>query len=236
MGRALVRHDEFRSDPARCIPSRPMVLHVKYLSKIDTCVVSVVFVDSSTKAIEGDIPPDGYLERDIPSPNPSRTGVYIPSILTDSAKLQKWKGTIRREERLLDRQISSLKEQEDKTRRMIQQMAKKRPQDVGNARILAKELVRARKQRQRMYQSKATLNSIQMQLQEQIGRPILWKSLLIEATYKISGILKQSTGVMRDVNQLVKIPELNRDMRQFSVELTKVRLLPREGETEDRRG
>ena len=48
-------------------------------------------------------------------------------------------------------------------------MAKKRPQDVGNARILAKELVRAKKQRQRMYQSKATLNSVQMQLQEQIG-------------------------------------------------------------------
>jgi charged multivesicular body protein 3 len=70
---------------------------------------------------------------------------------------------------MLDRQINSLREQEEKTRRMIQQMAKKRPQDVGNARILAKELVRARKQRQRMYQSKATLNSIQMQLQEQVG-------------------------------------------------------------------
>jgi charged multivesicular body protein 3 len=70
---------------------------------------------------------------------------------------------------MLDRQINSLREQEEKTRRMVQQMAKKRPQDIGNARILAKELVRARKQRQRMYQSKATLNSIQMQLQEQVG-------------------------------------------------------------------
>ena len=50
------------------------------------------------------------------------------------------------------------------------------------------------------------------------------------ATYKISGILKQSTGVMRDVNSLVKIPELNRDMRQFSMELTKVSpLLSRHG-------
>ena len=150
--------------------------------------------------------------------------VRIPvlSVLTSVMQLQKWKGTIRREERLLDRQISSLKEQEDKSRKMIRQMAKKRPQDVGNARILAKELVRARKQRQRMYQSKATLNSIQMQLQEQIGRPSPQKCVLRRATYKISGILKQSTGVMRDVNQLVKIPELNRDMRQFSVELTKV--------------
>lgn len=111
---------------------------------------------------------------------------------------------------------------------MIQQMAKKRPQDVGNVRILAKELVRARKQRQRMYQSKATLNSIQMQLQEQIGDththniPTNICADLPLATYKISGILKQSTGVMRDVNQLVRIRELNRDMREFSVELTKV--------------
>ena len=54
---------------------------------------------------------------------------------------------------------------------MVQQLAKKRPQDIGSARILAKELVRARKQRSRMYQSKATLNSVQMQLQEQIGIP-----------------------------------------------------------------
>jgi division protein CdvB (Snf7/Vps24/ESCRT-III family) len=54
-------------------------------------------------------------------------------------------------------------------------MAKKRPQDVGSARILAKELVRAKKQRQRMYQSKATLNSIQMQLQEQVGTNTLGK-------------------------------------------------------------
>lgn len=61
---------------------------------------------------------------------------------------------------------------------MLRHLAKKRPQDVGSARILAKELVRARKQRQRMYQSKATLNSIQMQLQEQIGI-VVFLSLLI---------------------------------------------------------
>jgi len=106
---------------------------------------------------------------------------------------------------------------------MLQQLAKKRPQDAGSARMLAKELVRARKQRQRMYQSKATLNSVQMQLQEQVGMPILFEEEVDGvATYKISGILKQSTGVMRDVNSLVKIPELNRDMRLFSMELTKV--------------
>jgi len=56
---------------------------------------------------------------------------------------------------------------------MLQQLANKRPQDVGSARMLAKELVRARKQRTRMHQSKATLNSIQMQLQEQIGM-VVW--------------------------------------------------------------
>lgn len=94
---------------------------------------------------------------------------------------------IRREERLLDRQISSLKEQEDKTRRMIQEMAKRRPQDVGNARILATELVRARKQRQRMYQSKATLNSIQMQLQEQIGTPLPSENLLMKLHIRLVG-------------------------------------------------
>jgi charged multivesicular body protein 3 len=111
---------------------------------------------------------------------------------------------------------------------MLQQLAKKRPQDVGSARLLAKELVRARKQRQRMYQSKATLGSIQMQLQEQIGFPPGEKRGLTVATYKISGILKQSTGVMKDVNSLVRIPELNRDMRMFSMELTKVSRLRRD--------
>ena len=73
-----------------------------------------------------------------------------------------------------------------------------------------------------MYKSKATLNSIQMQLQEQVGMLPPTQGWADLATYKIHGVLKQSTGVMRDVNSLVKIPELNRDMRQFSVELTKV--------------
>jgi hypothetical protein len=41
--------------------------------------------------------------------------------------------------------------------------------DKGSAKILAKELVRSRKAKERLYQSKAELNSVSMQLTQNMG-------------------------------------------------------------------
>ena len=42
---------------------------------------------------------------------------------------------------------------------------------------------------------------------------------------KIQGSLKKSTGIMKDVNTLVRLPELNATMRQLSTELVRAGII-----------
>lgn len=42
---------------------------------------------------------------------------------------------------------------------------------------------------------------------------------------KIQGSLKKSTGIMKDVNTLVRMPELNNTMRQLSTELVRAGII-----------
>lgn len=89
-------------------------------------------------------------------------------------------------------------------------MAKQANQDV---RTFARELVRARKQSARLATSKAQLQSVQMQVNEAFS------------VRKIEGSLKASTGIMKDVNMLVRLPELTGTMRELSSELMKAGII-----------
>jgi len=89
-------------------------------------------------------------------------------------------------------------------------MAKQANQDV---RIFARELIRVRKQNNRLMTSKAQLNSVQMQVNEAFS------------VRKIEGSIKASTGIMKDVNSLVRLPELTGTMRELSSELMKAGII-----------
>jgi charged multivesicular body protein 3 len=89
-------------------------------------------------------------------------------------------------------------------------MAKQANQDV---RIFARELIRVRKQSGRLQTSKAQLNSVQMQVNEAFS------------VRKIEGSIKASTGIMKDVNSLVRLPELTGTMRELSSELMKAGII-----------
>jgi charged multivesicular body protein 3 len=127
---------------------------------------------------------------------------------------------VRQNVRKLDRDIQSLKTTEQKTKTFILQankraqrnpsMAKQANQDV---RIFARELIRARKQTARLATSKAQLNSVQMQVNEAFS------------VRKIEGSIRASTGIMKDVNQLVRLPELTGTMRELSGELMKAGII-----------
>lgn len=127
-----------------------------------------------------------------------------------------------------------------KTKAEIKKLAKKG--DVKNAKILAREVVRAQKQKNRLAVSKARLNSIHMQLQHQLGKhpdsftekskndtDKLWLHDFdgsgdgcVVAMYKVTGSMQKSTEIMKLSNQLVKLPEVSAIMRQMSGEMTKV--------------
>jgi len=124
-----------------------------------------------------------------------------------------------------------------KTKMSIKQLAKKG--DMKSAQILAKELVKARKSVDRLHTSKAQLNSVALQLTNQLGmvcadevRPTeaLANSLRVNhvgvswpAVIRVSGSIQKSSEIMRGINALVKVPDISRAMMQLGQEMTKVR-------------
>ncbi|KAJ2062667.1 Vacuolar protein-sorting-associated protein 24 [Coemansia sp. S146] len=137
--------------------------------------------------------------------------------LTPDQMVRKWRSGIRAQERELDRQLRGIETEESKVRLKIKQLAKKN--DSSSCRLLAKELVRSRKQKNRIHTSKAQLNSIVMELQRQV------------ALLKVAGSLQKSTQVMRSVNQLMRVPQLQMTLMEMSKEMMKAGVI--EEMTED---
>jgi charged multivesicular body protein 3 len=117
----------------------------------------------------------------------------------------------------------------NKARQSVKQLATKG--DVKSARILAREVVRSNKQRDRLSVSKARLGSIGVQLTQQMGASqyfslvteMFIKTIYYKAMIKVTGSLQKSTEIMRLSNALVKLPQLSQSMRDMSMEMTKVR-------------
>ena len=130
---------------------------------------------------------------------------------TQQEQVRTWQQSLRRESRQLDRQVTSIVSAEAKTKSQIKAMAKQG--NKVNCRLLARELVRSQKLRARLEGSKASLNSLGMQLNEQL------------ATIKITGTLQKSTQMMHEVNSLIKLPELTTTMAKLQSEMMKAGIL-----------
>lgn len=137
----------------------------------------------------------------------------MPPFIT---QMRKCNQIIRSNLRKLDRDIAAMKQVEQKTKNLIiaadrraGRDATRRAQAQREAREFARELIRTRRTSARLITSKAQLSSVQMQVNETF------------AVRKIEGSIKASVGIMRDVNRLVRLPELAHTMQELSVELMK---------------
>ena len=90
--------------------------------------------------------------------------VYGP---TAEERVKSWQTQLKKESRMLDREIRSIDSALLKTRGQLKQLAKQG--DTKNAKVLAREVVRSNKQKDRLGMSKARLNSVNMQLGQQLG-------------------------------------------------------------------
>ncbi|KJR87030.1 ESCRT-III subunit protein VPS24 [Sporothrix schenckii 1099-18] len=132
------------------------------------------------------------------------------------AQLRKCNTLLRSNMRKIDRDIANAKRAEITTKNLIIQADRRAQRDPSRAkqaqrevRDFARELVRARRTSARLVTGRAQLNSVQMQVSEAF------------AMRKIEGSIRASVGVMRDVNQLIRLPELAGTMQELSVELMK---------------
>lgn len=120
---------------------------------------------------------------------------------------RKCQQTLRKNKRQVDRQIQDLNNVEKKSKSLIKQAAKKN--DMQSARLYAKELRNTQKVNERMHISRATLDSIEFKLNEQ------------QQLIKLKGSLQKSTGIMQDINQLVRLPQMSKTVQELSKELMK---------------
>jgi charged multivesicular body protein 3 len=121
---------------------------------------------------------------------------------------RKCSSLIRQNQRELDKMINSITGTEQKTKNMIRAAAKRN--DMKSARFLAKEIYNSKKAKERLHKSKAQLNSVNLQVNEAF------------AIRKLEGSMKTSTGLMKEVNSLIRMPELMGTMTQLSQELMRV--------------
>lgn len=130
---------------------------------------------------------------------------------TPEEKVRAWQAKLRSESRHLDREMRQLDAATNKARATVKQLAAKG--DIKSARILAKEVVRSNKQKDRLSVSKARLGSIGHQLSQQL------------AMMKVTGSLQKSTEIMKLSNSLVKLPQISQSMREMSMEMTKAGIM-----------
>lgn len=125
--------------------------------------------------------------------------------------VQEWTHKLRKEGYQLDRQVRAIQREEEKIKRSLKDAAKKGDKDV--CKILAKEIIRARKTCNKLYTSKAHMNSVSLQMKNQL------------ATIRVAGSVSKSTEVMQAMQSLVKVPEVAATMRELSKEMMKAGII-----------
>ncbi|XP_050294155.1 charged multivesicular body protein 3 [Anthonomus grandis grandis] len=138
-------------------------------------------------------------------------GLFGKSERNPKDMVNEWNHKLRKEGYQLDRQITSIKREEEKVKRSLKEAAKKGDKDTCT--ILAKEIIRARKAINKIYTSKAHLNSVMLQMKNQL------------ATLRVAGSLQKSTEVMQAMQTLIRVPEVARTMQDMSKEMMKAGII-----------
>uniref|UniRef100_A0A1A8LAD8 Charged multivesicular body protein 3 n=2 Tax=Nothobranchius TaxID=28779 RepID=A0A1A8LAD8_9TELE len=125
--------------------------------------------------------------------------------------INEWSQKIRKEMRVIDRQIRDIQREQEKVKRSIKDAAKKGQKDVCV--VLAKEMIHSKRAVTKLYASKAQMNSILLSMKNQL------------ALVRVAGSLQKSTEVMKAMQSLIKIPEIQATMRELSKEMTKAGII-----------
>ncbi|XP_068608016.1 charged multivesicular body protein 3 [Brachionichthys hirsutus] len=125
--------------------------------------------------------------------------------------ISEWSKKIKKESRVIDRQIRDIQREQEKVKRSIKDAAKKGQRDVCV--ILAKEMIQSKRAITKLHSSKAQMNSVLLSMKNQL------------ALSRLAGSLEKSTEVMKAMQNLVKIPEIQASMRELSKEMMKAGII-----------
>ncbi|XP_063721337.1 charged multivesicular body protein 3-like [Symsagittifera roscoffensis] len=121
--------------------------------------------------------------------------------------VREWDRALNREQRKIDRELQQSKRQVQKMEADCKKMAKKNQVDA--AKVLARQVIQGRKGMNRLHQTKANINSVQLNMKQQM------------AMAKVSGAFEKSTQVMKAMSKLVRVPEVMKTMQELQREMMK---------------
>lgn len=118
--------------------------------------------------------------------------------------MRKYQRLLNKSIRDIDKEINGLKTAEKKIILEIKKSV--RENQMGSAKIQAKNLVRNRKHVEKFHKMKAQLNSVALQI------------TMLKGTTTMTKAMKGVTGIMTKMNDQMKIPEMNNILREFQKE------------------
>eukprot|EP00750_Incisomonas_marina_P028730 INCI6870.1.p1 GENE.INCI6870.1~~INCI6870.1.p1 ORF type:complete len:231 (-),score=58.34 INCI6870.1:117-809(-) len=121
---------------------------------------------------------------------------------------REWQKELRKEQRGIQRQIRAIEREENKCKKRIKDTAKK-TSDRGMILPMAKELVNTRKEKKRLHMAIAQISSCANTLKGQF------------ATLTVTKAVGKTSEVMKAMNNLIKIPELQKTLKTLSKEMYK---------------
>lgn len=122
-----------------------------------------------------------------------------------------WTKKLRGEQRKLEGLVRDIEKEEVKAKEGLRAAALMKDEDT--CKMVARELLLSGKAKERLGNNKAQLNSVVLMLGEQLQ------------TYKLAGVMKMSTKIMKVMNSLVKLPELQQTVQEMSREMAKAGLI-----------
>jgi len=126
-------------------------------------------------------------------------------------KVREMSASIRKEQRILQRQINKIDREVDKVKVSLKKSAKDGDKEACT--ILAKEIIHSQKAIARIHVSIAQLKSVEYTVKNQA------------AMVKVSGAFEKSTQVMQAMQRLVKVSEVRENMMVLSKEMTKMGIM-----------
>eukprot|EP01006_Ploeotia_vitrea_P039965 TRINITY_DN66392_c9_g1_i2.p1 TRINITY_DN66392_c9_g1~~TRINITY_DN66392_c9_g1_i2.p1 ORF type:complete len:272 (-),score=81.52 TRINITY_DN66392_c9_g1_i2:77-892(-) len=131
---------------------------------------------------------------------------------TPKEQVRRWTSSLKHEMRQLDRDARKIEREEAKVKKELQKEAKLHPNSQA-IKTLAKGLVRSRKARENLMESKARLNSVCLQMNQ------------VLSTVKVVGQMQKSAQVMKAMNQLMSVSKVRHVAMEMSKEMTKAGLM-----------
>jgi charged multivesicular body protein 3 len=126
-------------------------------------------------------------------------------------RVREWRRQIKRESRQIDRQIEKIECEEGRLRAsLIREARADRRESVA---IMARELVRSKRAKGRLYVGKAQLNSIALQFDQLLAQAKLTKTMAVSAE------------LSRNLNKSLEISSISGFMRTLSDEMIRANLI-----------